>query len=81
MDITQHIATATSLPNCVPIPAQIYLAHIHAGLPNRALARLSGCHASTILRQIRKVETRRDDPLVDVVLHQLGNHHFDTSQD
>lgn len=26
MDITQHIATATSLPNWVPIPAQIYLA-------------------------------------------------------
>jgi len=81
MDITQHIATATSLPNWVPIPAQIYLAHTHAGLPIRALARLSGCHASTILRQIRKVETRRDDPLVDAVLHQLGNYHFDTSQD
>ena len=80
MDITQHIATATSLPNWVPIQAQIYLAHTHAGLPIRALARLSGCHASTILRQIRKVETRRDDPLVDAVLHQLGNHHFDTSQ-
>ena len=27
------------------------------------------------------METRRDDPLVDAVLHQLGNHHFDTSQD
>lgn len=36
MDITQHIATATSLPNWVPIPAQIYLAHTHAGLPIRA---------------------------------------------
>lgn len=29
MDITQHIATATSLPNWVPILAQIYLAHTH----------------------------------------------------
>jgi hypothetical protein len=39
---------------------------------------MSGCHASTILRQIRKVETRRDDPLVDAALRALGAHHFDT---
>ena len=50
MDIKQHIATATSLPSWVPMPAQIYLAHTQAGLPIRALARMSGCHASTILR-------------------------------
>jgi hypothetical protein len=62
----------------VPKPAQIYLAHTEAGLPIRALARLSGCHASTILRQIRRVETRRDDPLVDAALRNLGAHHFDT---
>ena len=37
--------------------------------------------ASTILRQIRKVETRSDDPLVDAVLHRLGTHHFDTSSE
>ncbi|MDB4196838.1 hypothetical protein N9777_00915 [Ascidiaceihabitans sp.] len=81
MDITRHIATATSLPNWVPMPAQIYLAHTQAGLPIRALARMSGCHASTILRQIRKVEGRRDDPLVDAVLNKLGTHHFDTSRE
>ena len=81
MDITRHIATATSLPSWVPMPAQIYLAHTQAGLPIRALARMSGCHASTILRQIRKVETRRDDPLVDAVLNRLGTHHFDTSRE
>ena len=43
MDITQHIATATSLPSWVPMPAQIYLAYTQAGLPIRALARMMGC--------------------------------------
>jgi copper chaperone CopZ len=36
---------------------------------------------STILRQIRKVETRSDDLLDDAVLHRLGTHYFDTSQE
>ena len=49
-----------------------YLAHTEAGLPIRELARKSGCHASTVLRQIRKYETRRDDPLIDAVLRKLG---------
>ena len=81
MDITRHIATARSLPSWVPMPAQIYFAHTQAGLPIRALARMSGCYASTILRQIRKVEARRDDPLVDAVLNRVGTHHFDTSRE
>ncbi len=38
----------------------------------RSLAREAGCHASTILRQIRRYETRRDDPLVDFALIRLG---------
>ena len=50
IDITRHIATARSWPSWVPMPAQIYFAHTQAGLPIRALARMSGCHASTILR-------------------------------
>ena len=81
MDITRHITTATSLPCWVPMPAQIYLAHTQAGLPIRALARMSGSHASTILRQNRKVEARRNDPLVDAVLNRLGTHYFDTSRE
>lgn len=78
MDLTPHIVKATPLPGWVPKPEQIYLAHTEAGLPIRVLARISGCHASTVLRQIRKVETRRDDPLVDAALRNLGAHHFDT---
>lgn len=60
------------LPAWVPDAAMHYLAHTEAGLPIRELARKSGCHASTVLRQIRKYETRRDDPLIDAVLRKLG---------
>ena len=60
------------LPAWVPDAAQNYLAHTEVGLPIRELARKSGCHASTVLRQIRRFETRRDDPLIDAVLRKLG---------
>jgi hypothetical protein len=63
-------------PDWVPQTALHYLAHTAAGLPIRALARRAGCHASTVLRQIRKLENRRDDLLVDEALHHLGNTHF-----
>ncbi len=63
-------------PSWVPKTALRYLAHIEAGLPIRELARNAGCHASTILRQIRKLENRRDDLLVDEALRQLGGLHF-----
>lgn len=61
-----------SLPNWVPTGALHYIAHTEEGAPIRALARAAGCHASTVLRQIRKVEMRRDDPLVDAALRKLG---------
>ena len=32
---------------------RLYLAHTEAGIPIRGLARDAGCHASTVLRQIR----------------------------
>ncbi|MEE9388427.1 MAG: DUF6456 domain-containing protein [Paracoccaceae bacterium] len=37
----------------------------------RRLAKGAGCHASTILRQVRKIETQRDDPLIDEALTGL----------
>lgn len=79
MEITSlrpHDPRQAGLPDWVPAAAQVYLAHTEAGLPIRALARAAGCHASTILRQIRRVETRRDDPLVDAALKALGAAHF-----
>ena len=63
-------------PAWVPQDARHYLAHTEAGLPIRALARSAGCHASTILRQIRRLENRRDDLLVDEALRRLGYSHF-----
>lgn len=51
---------------------RLYLDHIEGGLTIRALARNTGVHASTILRKVRKTESRRDDPLVDKVLIHLG---------
>ncbi|MCV6597230.1 MAG: DUF6456 domain-containing protein [Mangrovicoccus sp.] len=58
-----------------------YLLHIELGTPIRAIARAVGCHASTISRQVRKVESRRDDPLVDAALIRLGSRHFPSIQD
>ncbi|MGJ8583253.1 MAG: DUF6456 domain-containing protein [Marinosulfonomonas sp.] len=62
-------------PNWLPVPVQNYLWHTEHGFPIRELARRTGCHASTILRQIRKTEARRDDPLVDTALIWLGQDH------
>ncbi|GGH25456.1 hypothetical protein SAMN05444007_103233 [Cribrihabitans marinus] len=64
--------TAISAPGWVPEGVARYLAHTHAGRPIRDLARAAGCHASTVLRQIRRVEMRRDDPLVDAALDALA---------
>lgn len=63
---------AVDLPNWVPDSARYYLAHTEQGLSIRELARQAGCHASTVLRQVRRIETRRDDPLVDAALCNLG---------
>ncbi len=62
----------STVPGWVPRSVQNYIDHTEMGIPIRALARKQGCHASTILRQIRRVETLRDDPLVDGVLKTLG---------
>lgn len=61
-----------NMPGWVPKGALHYLAHTECGQPIRALARAAGCHASTVMRQIRQIETRRDDPLVDAALRKLG---------
>ncbi|WP_425046589.1 DUF6456 domain-containing protein [Primorskyibacter sp. S87] len=66
--------TDSSLPNWVPEGAMRYLKHTEEGCSIRDLARVAGCHASTVLRQIRKVEMRRDDPLVDAALQALASH-------
>lgn len=62
----------TMLPEWLPDHAATYLAHVAAGQPLRVLARAKGCHASTVLRQIRRVEAWRDDPLIDEALDRMG---------
>ncbi len=66
-------ALAGALPRWVPENVCRYLAHTEVGRPIRDLARGAGCHASTVMRQIRRIEARRDDPLVDAALRALGH--------
>lgn len=58
----------TQIAGLLPKEARRYVAHTVRGKPIRELAREAGCHPSTILRQVRKLETLRDDPLVDRAL-------------
>ena len=67
------------LPSWVPKEACHYLDHTEAGRSIRQLARTAGCHASTVLRQVRRIETRRDDPLVDGALQHLATCHYGVS--
>ncbi|WP_233713199.1 DUF6456 domain-containing protein [Amaricoccus solimangrovi] len=60
------------LPEWLPAEAATYLSHVAAGQSLRALARARGCHASTVMRQVRRVEARREDPLVDEALERAG---------
>ena len=49
----------------------VYLVHIGAGASMRAIARARGGAPSTILRTIRRVETMREDPLLDQALEKI----------
>jgi hypothetical protein len=60
------------IPRWLPEAAFTYLAHTSAGLPLRVLARAKGCHASTVLRHVRRVEAWRDDPLIDEALERMS---------
>ena len=62
---------AGSVPAWVPDCAQVYLTHVGEGRAMRAIARERGVPPSTILRTVRRVEARRDDPLVDEALGRL----------
>lgn len=61
-----------ALPAWVPQAARNYIVHTETGMSIRALARASEVHASTILRQVRRFENRRDDPLIDEALRKLA---------
>ncbi len=68
-----HVNTSgIEFPDWVPTDVRHYLVHTECGQSIRALARLAGCHASTVLRQVRRNEIRRDDPLVDKAFNRLA---------
>lgn len=64
----------SGMPGWVSEGVRHYLAHTEDGQSIRALARRADVHASTILRQVRRFEARRDDPLVDRALRRLSQH-------
>lgn len=70
MNEGKHASRA--VPSWVPLDIRNYVFHTEMGQPIRVLARSQSCHASTIMRQIRKVEQRRDDPLVDRAIKALA---------
>ena len=67
-----QISGQDSYPDWVPHDVRHYLVHTEEGQSIRALARAAGCHASTMLRQVRRNESRRDDPLWDVAFDRLA---------
>ncbi|MEO8243139.1 MAG: DUF6456 domain-containing protein [bacterium] len=61
-----------ALPAWLPDAVRLYLDHTEDGLSFREIARRGGQHASTVLRQVRRYEVRRDDPLLDEALQALS---------
>jgi Domain of unknown function (DUF6456) len=61
------------LPEWLPPDARTYVSHTGNGVSLRELARREGVHASTVLRRVRALENRRDDPLVDEALDRLSH--------
>ena len=73
--------TVASLPDWLPQAVRHYLDHTEEGTSLRELARREGLHASTILRQVRRFENRREDPLMDEALSALSRHALRHSDD
>ena len=61
----------SNIPDWVPDDIKRYVAHTEQGQSIRSLARLAGCHASTVLRQVRRCEQRREDVLIDLALERM----------
>ncbi|MEQ5870603.1 helix-turn-helix domain-containing protein [Sagittula sp. NFXS13] len=72
MKVTPSDNSDRLLPRWVPDEVRLYMEHTEFGRSIRELARQSAQYPSTISRQVRKIESRRDDPLVDAALCNLG---------
>ncbi len=62
-----------ALPAWLPEFTRAYLRHVEEGIPIRQIAREKGEHASTVLRRLRRIEARRDDPLLDEALSRFAH--------
>ncbi len=69
--VTLEEGAAAPLPAWVPNDVRAYLAHTFVGRSIRSVARDCGCQPSTISRRVRRIESRRDDLLVDLALNRL----------
>ena len=49
-----------------------YLDHVEKGISLRRIAQRDGVHPSKVLRRVRKIEAKRDDPLLDDILTRIG---------
>ena len=66
-----NVTTQVTLPGWLPDIVRHYIDHSRDGVSLREIARREGLHASTVLRQVRRFENRRDDILVDEALETL----------
>lgn len=71
MPVRSPVPRSDPWPRWVPQAVRHYIAHVEDGRSMRDLARESGLAASTVLRQIRRIEAGRDDPLIDNALSRL----------
>lgn len=70
-NLSPNLTLVQVLPGWLPDAVRLYLDHTEDGQSYRALARRDGRHASTVMRAVRRYETRRDDPLLDEALAAL----------
>ena len=70
--MTRNLTTDLTLPAWLPAAVRLYLDHTEDGLSLREIARREGTHASTVMRQVRRYESLRDDPLMDAALQGLS---------
>lgn len=66
-----NVTSDVRMPGWLPDVVRHYLDHARDGLSLREIARREGLSASTVLRQVRRIENRRDDPLLDEALETL----------
>lgn len=76
-----NLSPLLHLPDWLPDAVRLYLDHTAEGKSLRALARRDGCHASTVLRTVRRYEKRREDPLLDEALDALVQGQLSRQQD